>query len=425
MERLSQINSHLTSSKDNVAEVKSKNSDDVVIVSAFRTALTRGGKGSFKDINSDEILYKLMVELFDKKLPSNFDKNLIEDVIIGNVLNLGAGATEHRAAMLAAGIPSSVPFMAINRQCSSGLMAVNDIANKIIAGQISCGLAGGVESMSKNYGPNAVPKVSDLLLKNPAGKNCTIPMGITSENVNDKYHIGRKEQDEFAAASYQKAERAIAQGLFKDEILPIQVEIEDDNDDDDEDDNDDKVKTKTITVDTDEGPRKNVTAQSLSKIRAAFKKDGASHAGNSSQVSDGAALVLLMRRDLAEGLKLPILGKYVATSVVGVPPEIMGVGPGYAIPSVLKLVNIPKESVSVFEINEAFAGQALFSVKKVGIPIEKVNPRGGAIALGHPLGCTGSRQIATLMRELKTGEIGVTSMCIGTGMGAAGVFVKE
>lgn len=250
-----------------------------------------------------------------------------------------------------------------------------------------------------------------------------IPMGITNENINSKFGISRTAQDEFASNSYQKAEKAVREGQFREEIIPIQVEVEDE--DDENDDDDAPAKTKTITVDQDEGPRPNVTVESLGKLRPAFKKDGSTHAGNASQVSDGAAVVLLMRRNMAQDLNLPILGKYIACTTVGVPPEIMGVGPAYAIPAVLKLVDLPKEKVTVYEINEAFAGQALYCINKVGLDKNKVNPNGGAIALGHPLGCTGARQVSTIMRELKPGEIGVTSMCIGTGMGAAAVFARE
>ncbi|CEP20873.1 POT2 [Cyberlindnera jadinii] len=422
MERLSQVQTHLTSaSRGGVQAAKQKNPDDVVIVAAYRTAITKGGKGLFKDLKSDEILYKFTKKFLEKV---NVDPAKIGDVACGNVLNKGAGATEHRAAVLAAGIPDSVPFIAINRQCSSSLTAVNDIANKILAGQIDIGYACGVESMTSHYGPGALAEISPNLKKDVNAKKCEIPMGITNENIADKYHIDRKVQDEFAAASYNKAERSIELGLFKDEILPVEVEVteEEENDDDEEDS---KVVKKTVIVDTDSGPRKGVSPQSLAKIRPAFKKTGSTHAGNSSQVSDGASGALLARRDVAEKLGLPIVGKYVAYRVLGVPPEIMGVGPGYAIPQVLEATGLKVDDVSVYEINEAFAAQALFSIHKVGIDINKVNPRGGAIALGHPLAATGTRQLATLLRELKTGEIGVTSMCLGTGMGAAAVFVKE
>lgn len=415
MQRLQQISNHLMG-----VQPPEKHPDDVVIVAAYRTAMTRGGKGKFKDINSDELLMKLVKGLLAK---TKFPVPLIEEVAVGNVLNPGAGVNEHRAAIISAGIPAGVPFIALNRQCSSGLMAVNDIANKVKVGQILCGLACGVESMSKNYGPQAAPHISESVLnESQDAKDCLMPMGTTSENVNEEFVISREDQDQYAARSYQKAENSVKNGLFKDEILPITVDIELEDDDDDDDT---PSQFEKVIVDTDEGPRPNVTAESLSKLRPAFKKDGGSHAGNSSQVSDGAAAIILMRRDLAQRNGIPILGKYVATAVVGVPPGIMGVGPGYAIPKLLEQTGYSKENISVFEINEAFAGQTLFSIRKVGIPIEKVNPRGGAIALGHPLGCTGTRQVCTLLRELSAGQFGVTSMCIGGGQGAASLFIKE
>lgn len=413
MERLNQLGGQLSpSSKQAVLE---KNPDDVVIVAAYRTALTKGGKGSFKDVGSDYLLDKLLQAFIAK---TKVDVNLIEDVACGNVLNRAAGASEHRGACLAAGIPNTAAFVAINRQCSSGLMAVSDIANKIKTGEIDCGLACGVESMSVNYGPQSIPKVDQHLQENKEMAKCLIPMGITNENVAAKYSIPRSDQDEFAAKSYNKAEIAVTGGKFKDEILPLESIIA-------EEDDDDNVTYKTVTVDTDEGPRKGVTAQSLGKLKPAFKSDGSTHAGNASQVSDGAAVVLLMRRSLAEKKGYPIEAKYVLCSSVGVPPEIMGIGPAVAIPSVLKKTGLTVNDISIFEINEAFAAQCLYSARACNIPEEKLNINGGAIALGHPLGATGARQYATILRLLKKGEIGLTSMCIGTGMGAASILVKE
>lgn len=401
MDRLSQINNHLTNT------AKTATPQDIVIVAAYRTAIGRAGKGSFRDTNSDQLLYKLVKATLQK---TGIKPQLLEDVVIGNVLNPGAGVNEHRAAMIAAGVPPEVPFIAINRQCSSGLMAIEDIANKIYKGEIQCGLAGGAESMSNNYGPTAIPSISEEVLEaSQNAKDCLLPMGQTSENVNEKFSIGRREQDEFAAWSYQKAEQAVKSGQFKDEILPIEVEVDE----------------KKVTVDQDEGPRPGVTAQSLSKIKPAFKKDGGSHAGNASQVSDGAAVVILMTRELAQKEGLPILAKYIGCQVVGVPPGIMGIGPAVAIPKVLGHYGLTTNDVSVFEINEAFAGQAIYSVRKARVDIKKVNPNGGAIALGHPLGATGARQTCTLLRELKSGQFGVVSMCIGGGQGAAGLFLKE
>lgn len=415
MDRLNQLAGQLSpSSKQALLQ---KNPDDVVIVAAYRTAMTKGGRGSFKDVGSDWILTKFL-EAFLKK--TGVDPSLIEDVAVGNVLNRAAGASEHRGACLAAGIPNSAAFVAINRQCSSGLMAISDIANKIKCGEIDCGIGAGVESMSANYGPQSIPKVDPELQENSEMAKCLIPMGITNENVAEKYNVPRTKQDAFAAESYKKAEHAVSSGLFKAEILPIEAYTREDDDDDEG-----ASEIKKITVDTDEGPRKGVTAQSLGKLRPAFKPDGCTHAGNASQVSDGAAAVLLMRRSLAEKHGYPIQGKFVLCSSVGVPPEIMGVGPALAIPSVLKKSGLTVSDIDVFEINEAFAAQCLYSAETCNIPSDKLNINGGAIALGHPLGCTGARQYATILQLLKKGQFGLTSMCIGTGMGAASILIKE
>lgn len=426
MERLNQLKSHLISSKNTHL---TQNDDDVVVVAAYRTPIAKGLKGSFKDVQSDELLYKFLVKFLQNV---NIDPSLIEDIACGNVLNVGSGAIEHRAACIAAGLPNSCAFLAINRQCSSSLTAINDVANKIKVGQIKIGLALGVESMSSNYGPKNISNLSPFFKNHLNAKKCEIPMGITNENIAEMFNISREIQDNFAYESYKKAEIALSKGLFNDEILPIEVEIkqqDENDDDDDEDENDDDnekhIKTEKILVTTDEGPRKNVTIQSLNKIKPAFKKNGSTHAGNSSQISDGASGVLLTRRDVAKELNLPILGKYINFKCVGVPPEIMGIGPAYAIPAVLNSSGLTIDDVDIFEINEAFAAQALYSIEKIGINPKKVNPRGGAIALGHPLAVTGARQVATLFRELEKGQIGITSMCLGTGMGAAAIFVKE
>ena len=266
-------------------------------------------------------------------------------------------------------------------------------------------------------------------------KDCLIPMGITSENVASDYGLSREVQDEFAAKSFQKATAASKAGKFRDEIVPMTVK---------------SIDAKTgqvseIMVAEDDGIRDGVTADSLSKLKPAFKKDGSTHAGtllihtscqflyshysagNASQVSDGAAAVLLARRSVALRLGLPIIGKFVAAATVGVPPRIMGVGPAYAIPRVLALTSLSLSDVDFYEINEAFASQAIFSVQHLGIPFERVNLNGGAIAMGHPLGCTGARQVATGLNIAKQtgGKVFVTSMCIGSGMGMAAVFVSE
>ena len=242
-------------------------------------------------------------------------------------------------------------------------------------------------------------------------------MGMLSENMAKDLNITRASQDAFAAASYQKAAKAQKEGLFKEEIAPLKATYEDLK----------TGETKTVIVDKDEGIREGMTVESLAKIRPAFAKDGSIHAGNASQISDGAAAVLLMRRDTAEKLGQTILGKYVCASVVGVKPLLMGQGPWKAIPRALELAGISRDDVDIYEINEAFASQCLWCANELGIPHEKINPKGGAIAFGHPLGCTGARQVSTLLYELKrTGKkIGNTSMCVGTGMGMSAVWVAE
>ncbi|NXI55162.1 THIKB thiolase, partial [Chloroceryle aenea] len=272
--------------------------------------------------------------------------------------------------------------------------------------------------------------ISSSMMDNSKARDCLIPMGITSENVAEKFGISRKKQDAFALASQQKirvrtyscdgtvpqdrAAKAQQMGLFKTEIVPVKTTVLDN-----------QGNQKTITVHQDEGIRPSTTLEGLAKLKPAFKEDGSTTAGNASQVSDGAAAVLLAKRSKAEQLGLPVLGVLRSFAVVGVPPDVMGIGPAYAIPVAVEKAGLTLNDIDVFEINEAFASQAVYCVEKLGIPMEKVNPLGGAIALGHPLGCTGARQVVTLLNELKRRgkrAYGVVSMCIGTGMGAAAVF---
>jgi acetyl-CoA acyltransferase 1 len=242
-------------------------------------------------------------------------------------------------------------------------------------------------------------------------------MGVLSEQMAHDLKITRAAQDAFAASSYQKAAKAQAEGLFKEEIEPLTVKFEDPK----------SGETREIVVDKDDGIRAGVTAESLGKIKASFAKDGTIHAGNASQISDGAAAVLMMKRSTAERLGQKILGKFVAASIVGVKPLLMGIGPWKAIPKVFELAGINKDDVDIFEINEAFASQCLWCANELGIPAEKINPKGGAIAFGHPLGVTGARQVSTLLYELRRRgqKVGVTSMCVGTGMGMAAIWVAE
>ncbi|KAK0185012.1 Thiolase, N-terminal domain-containing protein [Armillaria mellea] len=378
-----------------------KNADDVVIVSALRSAITKARKGGFKDTRPEEILSGILRAVYTRV---NLDPKLIEDIAVGNVLPPSGGASAARMAALHAGIPNTTSINTVNRQCSSGLSAVNQIANEIRTGQIDIGIGAGVESMTFGYGPSAMTEYSEVVLSNQEAADCTIPMGITSENVASDYGITRETQDAFAAESFRRAAAASKAGKFKAEIVPLKVKIVDPK----------TEKEHEIVVEADDGIRDGVTAESLAKLKPAFAKNGTTHAGNASQVSDGAAA----------RLGLPIVGKFVAAVATGVPPRIMGVGPAYAIPKVLAKTGLTKEDIDFFEINEAFASQAVYSVQTLGISFEKVNKHGGAIAIGHPAWLY---VIATGLNIAKQyGEkVFITSMCIGSGMGMAGVFVNE
>ena len=408
--RLAQIGSHLSSAvaPTGVQSILQKTPDDVVVTCAIRTPFTRGGKGLLKDTMAADLLAHTFKNLLDR---SQIDPKVVEDISVGCVLAPGGGATEYRAAALVAGFPSSTAVKSLNRQCSSGLQACVDIANAIKAGMIDVGIGAGVESMSTQYGPGAVTEFSDLLENHMQAAECKVPMGVLSENMAKEYNVTRKDQDAFAASSYQKALAAQEQGLFDEEIAPVTVKYTDPKTDEE----------KTVTVTKDDGVRPGITPESLSKIRPAFAKDGSIHAGNASQVSDGAAAVLLMRRSTAEKLGQTIIGKYVASSIIGVEPLKMGVGPWKAIPIALEKAGLTKDDIDIFEINEAFASQCLWCAKELGLDQKKINPKGGAIAFGHPLGCTGARQVATLLTELKRTDkkIGLSSMCVGTGMGVS------
>ncbi|KAJ7654987.1 Thiolase, N-terminal domain-containing protein [Mycena polygramma] len=414
MERVKQLAAHFTNPSTGLAALERKSPDDVVITFAKRSPLTKAKRGGFKDARVDE----LMLEMFKHTITySNVDPALVGDICVGTVLTPDANY-HARAAALAAGFPDSVPIQTINRFCSSGLMAVTTIANQIRSGQIEVGLAIGVESMSENP-DNGGPSHSELIASNEASRDCSQRMGWTSENVASEFDVSRKDQDEFAAISFQRAEAAEKAGHFAREIIPFTVFSKDLK----------SGERTRVTISKDDGIRYGTTAEGLSKIRAAFPQWGNSTTtgGNASQITDGAASVLLMTRRKAESLGLKILAKHVTTSVAGVPPRIMGVGPAYAIPMALQQCGISQNDVDLFEINEAFASQCLYTIRQLGLSIDKVNVNGGAIAFGHPLGCTGARQIATGLNELerRKGKVLVTAMCIGTGMGAAAVFVRE
>ncbi|KAM4583666.1 3-ketoacyl-CoA thiolase, peroxisomal [Odontesthes bonariensis] len=390
------------------AEVSGGSGEDVVVVHGRRTAIGKAKRGAFKDTTPDELLSVVMKAVLTDV---GLSPDKLGDVCVGNVLQPGAGALMARVAHFLSGFPDSVPVYTVNRQCSSGLQALLNIAGAIRSRSIDLGLACGVESMSLQSIGNP-GDLSSRLTDNDKARDCIIPMGITSENVAERFGVSREKQDAFALSSQHKAARA--QGRFQQEIVPVTTTFVDG-----------EGGERQVTVREDEGVRAGTTLEGLSKLRPAFKPDGSTTAGNSSQVSDGAAAVLLGRRSAVEALGLPVLGVLRASAVVGVPPDVMGIGPAFAIPAALQQAGLTVDDIDVFEINEAFASQAVYCVEKLGIPMEKVNPNGGAIALGHPLGCTGARQVVTLLNELKRRgrrAYGVVSMCIGTGMGAAAVF---
>lgn len=388
--------------------------DDVVIVSALRTPLTKTKRGGLRDTPADDLVAAVVQATLER---TGVPAGDIQDVVFGSVLGPSSQrAMEVRMGCYYAGIPDNVPVYTVNRQCSSGLQAVANVAAAIRAGYITLGLAGGVESMTTNpMSWEGAP--NERIDTCSRAADCLTPMGVTSENVAAEFKISRQVQDEFAARSHAKAFAARAAGKFKDEIVPVKTFHVDPK----------TGERKPVVVSEDDGIREGVTAEKLAKLRPVFQDDGSTTAGNSSQTTDGAAAVLLTTRREANRRNLPIFGVFRTFAAVGVPPAIMGVGPVYAIPAAAKLAGVDLQDVDVFEINEAFASQASYSVNTLKLDPAKVNPNGGAIALGHPLGATGARQVATLLNELKreNKRVGIISMCIGTGMGAAAVIEYE
>lgn len=381
---------------------------EVAIVSAVRTAIGKAKKGNLKDTRPDDLLATVLTAAIERAGIAASD---IDDVVIGTAMpEAEQGMNVAKIAAMVAGIPDDVPALTINRFCSSGLQSIAQGATSIMAGWQEVVLAGGVESMSQIAMGGQKPSPNPTLMAERP--EAYTPMGITAENVATQYGISRADQDAFSLESHGKALAAIAEGRFADEIVPVKTRVFKGG------------AWHDITVDTDEGPRAGSTIEKLGRLRSPFKAGGSVTAASSSQVSDGAAATILMARDAAEAKGLPVLGLIKSFQVVGVPPEIMGVGPKYAIPKALEAAGLSIDDIDVFEVNEAFASQALYCARELGIPAEKLNPNGGAIALGHPLGCTGARMTATLLYELKrrNARYGIVSMCIGGGMGAAAVF---
>jgi acetyl-CoA acyltransferase len=387
---------------------------EAVIVSAVRTPVGKAKKGGLATVRPDEMSATVIQELL-KRTP-NLDPAQIEDVVFGCAFPEGEqGMNVARMIALRAGLPDTVPAETINRYCSSGVQSIAHVAYAIKSGDIEVGIGGGVESMSM------VPMMGYKFSPNPFFAQ-DLPhyytnMGLTAENVSVKYGINREEQDAFALKSNQKAAKAVESGLFDPELVPIDVEIT-------ELGADEKPVNKKFTVKRDEGPRGDSTLEGLGKLRAAFKEGGTVTAGNSSQMSDGASAVMVMSEEKARQLGLTPLARFVSFAVGGVPPELMGIGPVAAIPKALKIAGLSMNDIDLIELNEAFAAQSLAVLRTLEIDEEKVNVNGGAIALGHPLGCTGSKLTTQLIYEMgrRKSKYGMVTMCIGGGMGAAAIF---
>ena len=387
---------------------------DAVIVSAVRTPIGKAKRGGLATVRPDEMAATVIKELLNRT--PNLDPAQIEDVVFGCAFPEGEqGMNMARMIALRAGLPDTVPAETINRYCSSGVQSIAHIAYAIKAGDIEVGIGGGVESMSM------VPMMGYKFSPNPHFA-LELPhyytnMGLTAENVAVKYGISREEQDTFALQSNLKAAKAVESGLFDPELVPIEVEVT-------ELGPDEKPVKKTFTVKRDEGPRGDSTLEGLAKLKPAFKEGGTVTAGNSSQMSDGASAVMVMSAEKAAELGLQPLARFVSFAVGGVPPELMGVGPIAAIPKALKIAGLSLNDIDLIELNEAFAAQSLAVMRTLEIDPEKTNVNGGAIALGHPLGCTGSKLTTQLLHEMerRKSKYGMVTMCIGGGMGAAAIF---
>jgi acetyl-CoA acyltransferase len=386
---------------------------EAVIVAATRTAVGRARKGTTKNWRSDEMAAEVIKDLMGK-VPA-IEPEDIDDVIIGCAMPEGVqGLNFARTIALRAGLPVETPGMTINRFCSSGLQTIAIAAERIIANGADCIIAGGAETMS------LVPMTGFRISPNPyMAENfpeAYMAMGLTAERVAEEFEVSRQAQDEFALRSHQRAAAAYEKGYFQEEILPIEIEEVSPGDDGPE--------GKTIVFDRDEHLRPDTSLEALARLRPVFKQNGTVTAGNSSPLSDGAAGVIVMERRKAEELDIQPLVKFVSFNVGGVRPDIMGVGPVAAVPRVLKRTGMSLDDIDVIELNEAFAAQAVAVIRELGFDEEKTNVNGGAIALGHPLGCTGAKLTVQIINEMKrrSAGIGMVTMCIGGGMGAAGIF---
>ena len=388
---------------------------EAVIVDCLRTAVGKSGRGSLRTVRPDDLAATVIRALLEKY--PQVGAADVEDVILGCAMPEGEqGMNMARIAALRAGLPHSVPGVTINRFCSSGLQAIAMAADRIRAGSAEILVAGGSESMSM------IPMSGNKFAPNPwfvdNKPEIYMGMGLTAEQVQERYGVSREKADEFSFNSHQKAIKAQAEGKFDDEIVPVEVTIATPNGA--------QPDVRKFSFNKDEGPRGDTSLEALAKLKPVFRANGTVTAGNSSQTSDGAAAALVMSAAKAKDLGLKPKARFVSFAVGGVPPEVMGIGPIVAIPKALKLAGILLEDIGVIELNEAFAVQSLAVIHEAGLDIEKVNPNGGAIALGHPLGCTGAKLTATILREMERRDIryGMVTMCVGGGQGAAGILER-
>jgi acetyl-CoA acyltransferase len=389
---------------------------DAVIVSAVRTAVGKAPKGTLKNTRPDDLGATAIKDAVSRA--PGLDVNQVEDVIMGCAFpEAEQGMNVARTTMIAAGLPVETSAMTVNRYCSSGLQTIAIAADRIRTGAAEVIIAGGLETMSM------IPMGGNKVRPNPAiverYPDYYLNMGLTAENLAKKYEITREQADEFSLGSHQKAAAAIQAGRFKDEIAAMTVSIDDF-------DEKGRVRRKEVVFDTDEGVRYDANSEGFAKLKPAFHAQGTVTAGNSSQMSDGAAAAIVMSADKAKELGLTPLARFVSFATAGCLPEEMGIGPVYAIPKALKLAGLTLDQIDVIELNEAFAAQSLSVMKLLEMDPSKVNVNGGAIALGHPLGCTGAKLTATLLQELKrrNARYGMVTMCVGGGMGAAGIFER-
>ena len=389
---------------------------DAVIVSAVRTAVGKAPKGTLRTTRPDDMGAAVIKDAI-KRVPG-LEGADIEDVIMGCAMpEAEQGMNVARAAAIRAGLPVETSAMTINRFCSSGLQSIAMAADRIKSGGAEVIVAGGLETMSM------IPMGGHIIRPNPYlvehYPDFYLSMGLATENVARKYEVTREEQDAFALRSHQRAAAALDADKFKDETVPLPVVLEDF-------DENGKRQRREVVFDRDEGVRRDTSAEGLAKLKPAFHVKGTITAGNASQMSDGAAAAIVMSDSRAKDLGAKPIARFVAYATAGCPPEEMGIGPVFAIPKVLKLAGLTLADIDVIELNEAFAAQSLAVIKTLGLDPEKVNVNGGAIALGHPLGCTGAKLTASILRELerRNGRYGMVTMCVGGGMGAAGILER-